>query len=71
MLSDPDCSFAGALGLPVWRSDDGRLSAERAVLVIDGGGTIREVLGREIPTAARGGVAAARSERWLTPVAAE
>jgi peptidoglycan/LPS O-acetylase OafA/YrhL/peroxiredoxin len=66
MLSDPDCSFASALGLPLWRDKDGALFPERVALVVDARGTIRALLGADIKPAARAAAAAARSEALLT-----
>ncbi len=65
MLSDEDGRFTTAAGVPVWRDQSGGVFPERVTLVCDRFGTIQDMLGAEIPPAARPGLAAARTEPLL------
>jgi peptidoglycan/LPS O-acetylase OafA/YrhL/peroxiredoxin len=65
MLSDEEGRFTMAAGVPVWRDESGGVFPERVALVVDRLGTIQDMLGAEIPPAARPGMAAARSEPLL------
>lgn len=65
MLSDAGGLFTAAAGVPVWRDDGDGAFCERVALIVDRFGAIQDVLGAEIPPAARAGLAAARGEALL------
>lgn len=62
MLSDPECEFTAAAGVPVWHEDSGGIFPDRVMLLVDRFGAIQDSLGADIPPPARPGLAAARSE---------